>query len=276
MVNPVRGQESFPRICRAFLNIFDSYKSSLESRQENPSELVLKILPSEWVASLDGLTLPLPDSFARLAKEMYNRCPAQTGSRSFSSASLTQLAPAIPRTLDFKLTSEVSSIPLDNDSVLHLAYSWSKDSQWLSCCIADDLGTRHWNASFCFAPNESTWSSLRPLVMELWQIATEMLPSSRESCHVLVVRDHAMEDEEIQGQSPGLESSSLTEQCGNRFMRASTRQKPKGKFPWYFSRLILRLRSIQSSMVELNFSRICQPCSRLRICFSMIQHPTHL
>ena len=169
------------------------------SRSE-PSAMLLKVLPIEWVASRTTIPIPLPKAYASLARNIYDRCPADSVPTPYASASLVQLAETIPKTLDFRLSANPVSSIAQNNTVLHIAYSWSSSSQWLCTSVTDKLGTLQWNASYCFGATILTpWPLFREIAKEIWEGSLEMVDGRDNKRKMYVVKDEPMAQEEMEG-----------------------------------------------------------------------------
>lgn len=204
IVNPFCAISSLPRLCECFLQCFERYASSAKTyTQENPSDLVLKIIPIGLVASNTTIAVPSPNQYISLAKDVYDRCPIEssTGDLSpYASASLIQLAENIPKTLSFRLTADpTTSLSMDHET-LHVGYSWKSDSQWLCSSITDNLGTLRWNASYSFGDTVSNaWPTLTHFIREIWSGVVDVIGRSSHKYSVYVVKDQPIDQKEIDG-----------------------------------------------------------------------------
>ena len=201
MVIPYTNLALLPRLCESFLECLKKYEADVETADR--SDLVLKLLPLEWVASRRAIPLPSPKEYAALAKDVYDRCPAKPSSRNpspFTSTSLVQLAETIPNTLDFRLAANPISSLARNNSALHVGYSWPRKSQWLCVSVADNLGSLQWNASYCFGTAISNpWPTFREISREIWRGILDMIDEPQAKRYIYIIKDELLAQEEIDG-----------------------------------------------------------------------------
>ena len=206
MVNPFTKPAFLPRLCESFLCCLKKFEWGYGPGDRN--DLVLKVLPISWVASRTTIPLPSPKEYAALAKDVYDRCPVTPSSRNpspFASASLVQLAEAIPKTLDFRLTANPSTGLARNNSALHVGYSWRRDSQWLCVSVVDNLASHQWNASYCFGTALSDpWPTFREIAKEIWRGILDMIDEPQAKRFVYLIKDELLAQEEIDGIPPSI------------------------------------------------------------------------
>jgi mediator of RNA polymerase II transcription subunit 13 len=204
IVNPYQDVSLLPSLCASFLKTFEGYTSSTHFRGlESPSDLVLKIIPIEWLASDATVALQTPQEFSQLARDVYDRCPTPTSQASspYASASLFQLAPCLPKTIDFKLAADPPRTLLQGDIAMHIAYSWSQESEWLSCSMIDGLGSHQWTASYSRGSRDAPWSTFKAVANEIWQTALDVMKVVPGTYRVFVARDRPMAELEIEGKT---------------------------------------------------------------------------
>ncbi|MCJ1477765.1 mediator of RNA polymerase II transcription subunit 13 [Lambiella insularis] len=203
IVNPFCAPSSLPRLCECFLKCFEKYASAASTvAQENPSDLVLKIIPMGLVASTTTVAIPSPSQYVRLAKDIYDRCPMEStlGDLSpYASASFVQLAENIPRSLSLRLTTDPTTRLSVDHETLHIGYSWRSGSQWLCSSLTDNLGKLRWNASYCFGDTSSNlWPTLLHIIHEIWSGVVDIVGRSSHKYTVYVVKDEPLEQKEIE------------------------------------------------------------------------------
>ena len=203
-------------ICAAFVKIFESYASNI--RTARPSDLVLQIIPIRWITAESTIVLPSPTEYAKLAKLVYERCPVRDAPP-YATASLVELAEPLPKVLEFKLSTDTSSV-LRSASTAHVGYSWNRRSQWLSCAITDTLGSRHWTASFhvgLVVDSSRLRTIFEAIAREIWEILLEAMDRPGRT---FIVKDGLMTPIEIEGMMMILKwLTDLTLcQCGPRLL----------------------------------------------------------
>ena len=199
MINPFHGVDTIFRLCVAFLKLFEAYASKIRLIQ-NPSDLVLKIIPMEWISSGSTYSSSSPASYLRLAKEVYDRCPStQLESSPYASASLFQLADPIPRTIDFRLNADSASSLFQHEHIAHIGYSWVGESAWMTAAITDNLGCHHWVGSFSLRDSLDPWPSFQAIAKEIWEIMLEAMKAAEGNRRVFVAKDRPMLIKEVEG-----------------------------------------------------------------------------
>jgi len=212
IVNPFTKPAFLPRLCESFLRCLRKLESGVDIA--DPGDLVLKLLPIEWVASRTTIPLPSPKEYAALAKDVYDRCPAVLSLRKpspFASTSFAQLAEAIPKTLEFILAANPVSSLSRNKRALHVGYSWPRDSQWLCVSVVDNLGSLQWNASYCFGTAVSDpWPTFREISKEIWRGILDMIDEPQTKRFVYLIKDEILAQEEIDGMPPSARPPSIS------------------------------------------------------------------
>ena len=180
-----------------------SQESNVNSILDQKMELVFRILPMPWVASINSIPIPSFKAFAQLSKEIYDKCPAhatESAVSPFLSSSFVELSESLPKSVTLKLTPNFDRPFTKSDSSFHLAYSWGQDKQWLSTSITDTLGRKRWNSSYCLGPGlTNPWPILGDVCQQILDTVLDMMPNDCESYQVFVIKDQAMEEEEING-----------------------------------------------------------------------------
>lgn len=211
VVNPFTKSTFLPRLCESFLRCLKKFESDIDPIEHG--DVVLKVLPISWVASRTTIPLPSPKEYAALAKNVYDRCPATPASRNsspFASTSLLQLAEAIPKTLDFRLTANPISSLSRKNSALHVGYSWPRDSQWLCVSVVDNLASLQWNASYCFGTALSDpWPTFREIAEEIWRGILDMIDEPQAKRFIYLIKDELLAQEEIDGMHPSTLTNTL-------------------------------------------------------------------
>jgi len=204
MVNPSSTGKHLPVLCTAFLKLFDAYLATTKQKNvDKPNDLVLQIVPADLIYSANALPMPSPSDYRRLAFEVYDRCgPNDNGQPNKTSqyvcAPSIRLAKAVPKTIDFKLTSGNSALSLQSDDCLHIAYAWSPGDNWLTASWTDNLGVLSWNACYCLeAKDENPWPVLSGIANEIWETTLNMLQPRGGSWHLFISKSGAVLKREL-------------------------------------------------------------------------------
>ena len=203
MVDTFGESRALPELCAAFLGMFQAYVSAPQVQQlENPSDMVLQIVPEGFIASKEAMAMPLPAEYRRLAFEVYDRCVPVASERRvdmLNSAPAVQLAETLPRTIDFSLTIEPASSLLHTDRYLHVGYSYKSGNGWLSAAWTDSLGAQQWSASYglCRGTNDIR-RSFSEIAKEIWETTVDIIRTRKVARRILIVKDGAIPPDEIQ------------------------------------------------------------------------------
>ncbi|KAI4140611.1 MAG: hypothetical protein LQ341_003766 [Variospora aurantia] len=203
MVNPFNDEAMLPQLCAAFNRLFSVYASRAKKPSAGPErDLVLQVIPLNFLANWDRLTIPPPKAYVKLAFELYSRCsPVQREDEitasPFTSGSAVRLAKTIPRTIDFRLTSQPPDGLLGGNSSIHLAYSWSADQEWLACAWTDHLGAQQWTAVYCLQQSEpDRWAAFSDTVKEILDTTKDMTHPPSQSWKIYLVKDCEIQQRE--------------------------------------------------------------------------------
>lgn len=201
VVNPSDSSESIRKLCELFQTIFAAYASTLRMA-ENPSDLVLQILPLSWVGSETHITIPALGPCTRLAKIIYNKCPLSNAAQSpFDSGTAFQIARQVPRKIDFKVTASGTYSPLKHSPIAHLGYFWDAREDWLSVALTNDTGDLQWNASYHLGQVSNPRPYFAAVAKEIWEVVGESFDFTQDECKVFVAKVGAFTDTEIESKS---------------------------------------------------------------------------
>jgi mediator of RNA polymerase II transcription subunit 13 len=183
-------------ICSAFQHLFNLYRKALTDRKISPSnELVLQLVPIDFIASPTSIPVPLPVEYGRLCLEVYSRC------MDFASLNISpaiMLERPLPRGIDFKLNSAPSAAVLQENTCLHVAYAQSVDSRWMTAVWTDNRGTKQMNASYCLGrKNEPLSMSFTQVATEIWNTTIDFISSKKIHWRILIVKIGIMEASEV-------------------------------------------------------------------------------
>ncbi|KAK2831991.1 hypothetical protein FQN49_006964 [Arthroderma sp. PD_2] len=199
IVNPFKISAATVDICAAFLRLFHKYVEEADKRTpRHLNELVLQIIPSDFIAVGGSLVIPTQTEYLRLALEVYSRCPPhEPVSDMFGCAPAFTLASPIPKVIPFKLTTDEGS-PMDAGQPYHVAYSISSDQRWVTAAWTDNLGQRQLTLSYSLREATSrTCRSMSEVRQDIWQTTTDMTGLSRGRWRVVIARDEPMDEEEV-------------------------------------------------------------------------------
>ncbi|KAL8822735.1 MAG: hypothetical protein Q9191_006534 [Dirinaria sp. TL-2023a] len=201
---------ALPRLCQAFLKLFDTYASAMDEKQLlNPNDLVLQILPMSMFASADCFVSREPTAYRSFAQEVYNRCASNRDSmpRSpFLSAPAIQLARHIPRAINLQLTSKSPNGLPHADRCIHVAYCHSIQSGWLTASWTDNYGRLQWTAAYYLGDETSIsdeqWPTFEDVASAMWDITMDIAEMTSTPYRVFVVKNGFLAQDELAASQP--------------------------------------------------------------------------
>lgn len=206
MVNPSQDERFLPILCSAFLKLFDAYITIAKERNlDKPNDLVFQCVPFDLVYSTTGIPMPSLSDYRKLAFEVYDRCGPNDNwqankTSQYVCAPTIRLAKAVPKTIDFRLTSDNSALSLQSDNCLHIAYAWSPEDEWFTASWTDNLGLLSWSACYCLGgTNDDPWPVVSKIANEIWETTLDMLQPRSGSWHLFISKADAVQRKELEG-----------------------------------------------------------------------------
>ncbi|KAI9708607.1 MAG: mediator of RNA polymerase II transcription subunit 13 [Bogoriella megaspora] len=152
-------------------------------------ELIVKVLPVDVIPRENAVLDPELGQMTRLAHEIYDRLLQAQGDGHKSGLSIQyppaiQLAPAMPRSIQFKVTADPPPDLLDENSYLHLGYCKSPSAQWITAAWTDNTGISQATASYSLHGRE-----FQDIAREMWEATLSVLRKKRVSWGVLIVKE---------------------------------------------------------------------------------------
>lgn len=205
---------SIVEACAAFQDLFEKYKKAVADRKKPISnELVLQLIPLDYVASETTLAILSPSDYAKLCIETYDRCTAFGGPMP---APAIVLEDPLPRVIEFKPTASPSANVLHENSCIHIAYARSVDERWVTAAWTDNRGVKQMTASYCLGRRGKPLStSLEEITHEIWDTTHDLISMWKVHWRVIVTKCGPMEQSEVENwialsQSETKASMSLT------------------------------------------------------------------
>ena len=183
--------------CLAFQRFFETYKKSLATKHEYPqNELVLQLVSADMISSPSSLVVTPTSDLFKLCMEMYDRCTLFDGPMPAPGIVLEQ---ALPRIIDFKLTSAPSASLMHENSCIYVAYAQSLDDRWISAAWTDDRGIQQATASYCLGRKGRPLSaSISSIVHEIWESTLDLISHRKVHWRVIITKSGAMDALEIE------------------------------------------------------------------------------
>lgn len=190
------SEDTLVHACSAFRHLFNTYrKDMLEKRKQTVNELVLQLIPLDFVASPISFSVAQPSEDFRLAMEVYDRCMDFNSSSSTPAIMLEQ---PLPRSIDFKLNATPSASVLQENTCLHVAYAQSIDDRWITAAWTDNKGTQQMTASYCLSrKNEPISRPFSDIAHEIWETTLDYISSKRIHWRLMIARVGVMDPSEL-------------------------------------------------------------------------------
>ncbi|PWY70978.1 hypothetical protein BO70DRAFT_365287 [Aspergillus heteromorphus CBS 117.55] len=199
IINPFTHAAASVDICSAFWFLFQKYVADADRQQaQQLNELVLQILPIDFIMSAESLVVPPQAEYLNLALEVYSRCPPKSSQPSLvNCAPPVLLAEHLPKAIGFRLSSEGSS-PLQEGRCLHVACSRSLDQRWISVAWSDSTGALQRNMSYCLRfRNSLATRTLLEVRGEIWKATKDIMERIQARWRVIIVNTDPVDQEEV-------------------------------------------------------------------------------
>lgn len=201
IINPFPHAAALADICAAFWNLFQQLVAEADRRQtKHVNEVVLQIIPIEFVMSEDSMVVPTQTEYVNLALEVYSRCrPKENGTNPLLCAPAILLADNLPKTINFRLAPDKVS-PLQDGRSLHIAYSKSCDQRWVSAAWSDGTGSLQTSISYCLRyRNRGSSRTISEVRNEIWATTKHIMDKFQARWKVVLVSTDPMDPDEVDG-----------------------------------------------------------------------------
>ena len=190
------NHRSLVEACISFQLLFQIYRRQLAEKRATPeNELVLQLVPLDFVASPSGLVIAPSSEVSKLALETYDRCTLFRGPMPAPSIILEK---PFAKSIDFKLTTTPPVSLLKENSCIHVAYAQSIDERWISAAWTDTRGSQQVTASYCLGRKGTLLStSITEVVREIWETTHEIISDFRVHWRVIVTKCGPMSPQEL-------------------------------------------------------------------------------
>lgn len=206
IINPFNHAAGLADICSAFWHLVQNYTARVDKqRAGRMSEIVLQIVPLDFITSSESMVVPTQAEYFNLALEVYGRCCSEqnSGGDFVDSAPPVVLAEPVPAVINFKLSPEGIS-PLRESRSLHLAYSKSLDQRWITVAWTDDRGSFQKTISYCRRyRNTNSVRSVTDVRNAIWATTKGIIEKTRILGRVVLVNTEPMDRGEIDSRSIG-------------------------------------------------------------------------
>jgi mediator of RNA polymerase II transcription subunit 13 len=197
MVYNPEDPSSAVECCAAFQQLFEKYKRAVASKKKTvANELVLQLVPLDFLASETSLAILSPSECISLCMETYDRCTVFGGNMPAPAIMLEQ---ALPRGVEFKLTTTPSANLLHENSCIHIAYAQSVDDRWVTAAWTDNRGSKQMTASYCLGRRGKALSTaLADVAHEIWETTHDLIGVWKVHWRVIITKCGPMDQSEIE------------------------------------------------------------------------------
>ena len=180
-----------------FLNLSKSYHTAAsrdkrfngkDLSQRQISDIDFKIIPIDIVASPSSVVVLSAQQMVLLARELYDRCPPSSDAANDSSPLSNAVAPSVelvellPKRINFQLISDPPADLLHEASVLHVAFSTSKDGKWTHVVWHDNTGRYANSSALCMQGR-----SFANIALEVWKRTMELIKARDVIWRIFIV-----------------------------------------------------------------------------------------
>ncbi|CAK7271530.1 hypothetical protein SEPCBS57363_004668 [Sporothrix epigloea] len=182
--------------CLAFQRLTQLYDIAMTSRSTEPNDLVLQLIPLDFISSPTTIVVPSPSELSYLSLEVYDRCTSPHGPKP-APAFLLEQPPA--RTLDFKLSSTPLVDVQRENSCIHVAYSFSADERWVTAAWTDGSGWRQFSSAYWIGRKnaEGSVNPFEEVAQEIWTNTCAIVSNLKVHWRAIIAKCGQMEPEEI-------------------------------------------------------------------------------
>lgn len=207
--NPFTSISSLIHLSQAFLQMKHSFLEHVYPSNSTP-QISFQVVPLSFFAARDTIVAPSQYKMDRFALNVYDKCLNQgdsiisplsplplrlTCQRRCPAFTLARMPP--PR-INFKLTDKPSPTLLEEDSFIHIAYSLSEDSKWLTAAWSDQWGEISKVEAFCLLKSGSQPRTFEEVCGEIWQKTLAILTHVPVQWRVALAKLGPMEEEELE------------------------------------------------------------------------------
>ncbi|KAF7593488.1 mediator of RNA polymerase II transcription subunit 13 [Aspergillus hancockii] len=199
IINPFAHASALVDICSAFWCLFQKYISDAGKQQARQlNEVVLQIIPINFIMSTESLVVPPQAHYLNLALEVYSRCPPKALQSSLvNCAPPVLLADPLPKMISFRLASEKSS-PLQEGKCLHIACSKSQDQRWIGVAWSDNSGALQHTISYNLRfRNASVARGVSDVRSEIWGATKDIVDRIQARWKVFVASTEPVDQDEV-------------------------------------------------------------------------------
>lgn len=196
-------------ICAAFHSLLQTYRRHLQNLGRSEVTLVLQIVPLRMMNCYDSALFLDPSAAKLLAREVYDRLPANNLSSVRPTALLAtaysvELGVPTPKKVHFQISVTPPPQLLLENSCMHVAYCLSDDGRWLTAAWTDDAGRDTATAAYCLGGQHDLQAGLT----EIWQSTLDIVQQRPVTWRVFVAKVGYPSEAEIETWATSTDSAS--------------------------------------------------------------------
>jgi mediator of RNA polymerase II transcription subunit 13 len=183
--------------CAAFDDLRTKYERAwLDRKKVAVNQLVLQLVPLDYVASETSLAIPTPADYLKLCLETYDRCTLFGGPAPAPAIVLEQ---ALPNRIDFKMTPNQAPVHvLHENSCMHIGYARSVDGRWITAAWTNNQGTMQMTASYCLGKRERPLvDPLERILREIWDTTHDLASEYQVRWRIVITKCGPMDQAEV-------------------------------------------------------------------------------
>lgn len=183
--------------CLAFVRMIELYRRAMTERKKPlDSELVLQLVPLDFVATSTSMVVLPPHECIRLCLEVYDRCKLFGGPMPSPAIVLEQQP--ITQGINFQLRNQPSANILQENSIMHIAYAQSVDERWITAAWTDNRGCKQMTASYCLGRKDRPLTrSFTDIAHEIWTTTHDLISIWKVHWRIIITKVGSMEQHEI-------------------------------------------------------------------------------
>ncbi|KAA8916563.1 hypothetical protein TRICI_001289 [Trichomonascus ciferrii] len=165
------------------------------------TNVFLQIVETKEIAAKDTVVMPSQYKMVKVALNMYDMC--YPGSITNDSVQTQRSLPAFtlaripPAKINFRLSASSSLSLLDEDTLMHVAYSVSKDKRWLTAAWTDQWGEISKVDAFHLRKGGGRIRSFEDVCAEIWDITMALIAKVSVRWRVALAKLGVMDESEL-------------------------------------------------------------------------------
>lgn len=182
--------------CLAFQRMFELYRRAITERKKpSQNEVVLQLVPIDFVATSTSMVVLPPSECIRLCLEVYDRCTLFGGPMPSPAIVLEQ---QLTQGINFQLRNQPSANILQENSIMHIAYAQSVDERWVTAAWTDNRGCKQMTASYCLGRKDKPLTrTFADIAHEIWTTTNDLTSIWKVHWRIVITKVGYMDQQEI-------------------------------------------------------------------------------